>query len=224
MIYCAYYMEYKTLGKTDIKVPTICLGTMTWGQQNTEEEAHEQLDYALEQGIYFIDTAEIYPIPPEKDKQGRTETYVGTWLAKQGAAKRSEIVLASKVASRVQAGSIGTRDASAGLTRESIRTAIDGSLKRLQTDYLDLYQVHSPDRPANFWGIRGVTSLPENAKEKNGTPIEETLDALSELVKEGKVRMIGVSNEHHGARWNGFVLQRKKVLSELFQFKISIRW
>ncbi len=182
-------MDHRTLGNTDIKVPAICLGTMTWGQQNTEAEAHEQLDYATGVGINFIDTAEIYPVPPEREKQGRTENYIGSWLKKRG--KRDDLIIASKVASRFQAGSIAHRDATAGLTRAGIREAIEGSLTRLGTDYIDLYQVHSPDRSANFWGVRGVTNLIE----EDVASIDETLSAVSELVQEGKVRHIGVSNE-----------------------------
>ncbi len=110
---------------------------MTWGVQNSEQEAHEQIEYALSEGINFIDTAEMYPVPVQKDLQGKTETYIGSWLEKSG--KRNDIILASKVASKNQALSIGTRDASQGLTRDSIREALEGSLTRLQTDYLDLY-------------------------------------------------------------------------------------
>ncbi|MBY0309800.1 aldo/keto reductase [Patescibacteria group bacterium] len=183
-------MEKRTLGNTGIEVTTICLGTMTWGQQNTEAEAHEQLDYAIDKrGINFIDTAEIYPIPPEPEKQGRTEAYIGTWINKRG--KRDNLVIASKVSGRTQAGNIMHRDASAGLTRDSIRAAIEGSLTRLQTNYLDLYQVHVPDRRLNNFGVRAYDS----DFGTDGAAIEETLAALDELVKEGKVRAIGVSNE-----------------------------
>ncbi len=182
-------MQEKKIPGTDITVSSLCLGTMNWGQQNSETQAHEQLDYAVESGITFIDTAEIYPVPPEKDKQGTTEKYLGSWLKKSG--KRKNLIIASKVASGHQKGSIGTREAN-GLTRVEIRAAIEGSLKRLGTDYLDLYQVHSPDRRANFWGPRGVVEVDRRL---DGAPIEETLSALTELMKEGKVRAIGVSNE-----------------------------
>lgn len=182
-------MELRTLGTTDIKVTNICLGTMTWGQQNTEAEAHEQLDAAIAAGVNFIDTAEVYPIPPELHLQGLTETYIGTWLAKRG--RRDGLVIASKVSGRVQAGSIRERDAAPGLTRSGIREAIEGSLRRLQTDYLDLYQVHVPDRPLNNFGVRAY----ERDLGFMGAPIEETLSALHELVTEGKVCAIGLSNE-----------------------------
>ncbi len=182
-------MQKRTIGSSDLEVPVICLGSMNWGQQNTEAEAHAQLSYAItEKGLNFIDTAEIYPIPPDKEKQGRTEAYIGTWLKKNGG--RDKLIIATKTAT---SNSIGTRDTgeTPHYDRKSIREAIDGSLKRLQTDYVDLYQVHYPERKANFFGTRGYT----HDKNDNSTPIEETLEALGELVKEGKVRYIGVSNE-----------------------------
>lgn len=182
-------MEMRSLGTTDMKVTSICLGTMTWGNQNTEADAHEQLDYAISRGLNFIDTAEVYPIPPSREMQGRTETYIGTWLAKRG--KRDDLVIATKISSRNQASNIRERDASIGLTRESIRFAINGSLRRLQTDHLDLYQVHVPDRSVNNFGVRGYAE----SMDEGGASIEETLAALDGLVKEGKMRAIGVSNE-----------------------------
>src|SRR6266705_454601 len=136
-------MQQRTIGSSDLRVPIICLGTMNWGQQNSEAEAHEQLSYAVdERGLTFIDTAEIYPIPPEASKQGRTESYIGSWLKKRG--KRDDLVIATKVA----AGNfIQTRDTGPvpHYDRKSIREAIEGSLQRLQTDYIDLYQVHFPE-------------------------------------------------------------------------------
>lgn len=182
-------MQYRKLGDSDLSVPVVCIGTMTWGQQNSEQQAHEQLDYAItERGLTFIDTAEIYPIPPDASKQGRTETYIGNWLKKRG--KRDDLVIASKVAA---GNMIQTRDTGPvpHYDRKSIREAIDGSLSRLQTDYLDLYQVHFPERTTNFFGVRAYNGN----RDDTATPIEETLDALAELVKEGKVRYIGVSNE-----------------------------
>jgi aryl-alcohol dehydrogenase-like predicted oxidoreductase len=170
-------------------VPVICVGTMTWGTQNNEAQAHQQLDYAItERGVKFLDTSEMYPVPPEKEFQGTTETYIGNWLQKRG--KRDDLIIATKVAAGQQ---INTRDISQGLhyDRKSIREAIEGSLKRLQTDYIDLYQVHFPERESNFFGVRGY----EHADDSDSTPIEETMDALAELVKEGKVRYLGVSNE-----------------------------
>jgi len=182
-------MQYKKLGNTDIEVPVICLGTMTWGQQNTEEEAHAQLNYAVdERGVNFIDTAEIYPVPPEPELQGRTESYIGSWLKNRN--DREELVIASKVA---PAGLIRTREVGdrPRLDKKSIHDAIDGTLKRLQTDYVDLYQIHWPERQTNFFGSRAYSHVEEDSS----TPILETLEALDELVQAGKVRNIGVSNE-----------------------------
>lgn len=182
-------MKTRKIGESDLEVPVICLGTMTWGQQNTEAEAHEQLDYAVEErGLTFLDTAEMYPVPPETEKQGRTETYIGNWLKKRG--RRDDLVIATKTG----AGNfMQTRDTGPvpHYDRKSIREAIHGSLMRLQTDYVDLYQIHFPERKTNFFGIRGYKHDADDAS----TPIEETLEALSELIREGKVRYIGVSNE-----------------------------
>lgn len=180
-------MQTRKLGSTDINVSLICLGTMTWGEQNTEQEAFEQLDLAVSEGINFIDVAEMYPVPPRADTQGRTEQYLGNWLARRG--RRDDLVIASKVAGPGN-GLSYLRDGPR-LTRDHIRQACDDSLKRLQTDYIDLYQVHWPDRHTNFFGKLGYAHDPE----EQATPIEETLSTLDELVKEGKIRHIGLSNE-----------------------------
>lgn len=174
---------------TDVSVSIICAGTMNWGTFNGESEAHEQLDYAISAGVNFIDTAEMYPIPPSREKQGLTEAYIGAWLKARG--NRNDLVVASKVSSRNQAGMMATRDASSGLTKASIVEAIDGTLMRLQTDYVDLYQVHVPDRKANYFGVRGY----ESPMDDDGASIEETLEGLWSIVKAGKVRHIGISNE-----------------------------
>lgn len=170
-------------------MPVICLGTMTWGQQNTEAEAHEQLNYAVdERGIKFIDTAEIYPVPPTGELQGTTERYIGSWLKDR--TDREDLFIASKVGA---AGLITTRDVGERprYDKKSIHDAIDGTLQRLQTDYIDLYQIHWPERRTNFFGARGYAHDDEDST----TPIRETLEALDELVKAGKVRHVGVSNE-----------------------------
>ncbi|HAC28898.1 MAG TPA: NADP(H)-dependent aldo-keto reductase [Marinobacter hydrocarbonoclasticus] len=180
-------MQTRKLGFTDIEVSLICLGTMTWGEQNSEQEAFQQLDYAMEQGINFIDAAEMYPVPPRAETQGLTEQYLGNWLARRG--QRDDLVIASKVAG--PGNGLGYLRGGPRLTREHIRSACEGSLKRLQTDYIDLYQVHWPDRSANFFGKLGYDRNPDEQM----TPIEETLEALDELVREGKVRHIGLSNE-----------------------------
>ena len=181
-------MEYSTLGNTDIKVSRICLGTMTWGEQNSEAEAHEQLDYALARGVNFIDTAELYPVPPKAETQGLTETQIGAWLARQK--RREQLIIATKVCARGEWLPY-LRDGQNKLDRRNINLALDASLKRLQTDYIDLYQLHWPERDANFFGKLGYHHAPE----KDGVAIEETLAALAELVQAGKVRHIGISNE-----------------------------
>ena len=168
------------------EVSKICLGTMTWGQQNTEAEAHEQISYALDHGINMLDAAEMYPVPPRAETQGRTEEYIGTWFKKTGL--RDKYILATKAAGpnpefHYLRG--GPR-----FTREQLMEAVDGSLRRLQTDCIDLYQLHWPDRYTNFFGQRGYFH-----REQPETPIDETLRALQELVAAGKIKTIGLSNE-----------------------------
>ncbi len=183
-------MKLNPLGKTNIDVSVICLGTMTWGEQNTEAEAHEQLDYALDNGVNFIDTAELYAIPPRADTYGLTEQYIGTWLSKSG--RRDQVVLASKVAGPADGWLPHIRDeATRRLDQANIEVALNGSLKRLQTDYLDLYQLHWPDRKTNYFGQLGYTHVADD----NPVPIEATLLALKKQVDAGKVRYIGLSNE-----------------------------
>jgi aryl-alcohol dehydrogenase-like predicted oxidoreductase len=179
-------MHYKELGRTGLKVSTICMGTMTMGRQNTESEGHAQLDMAVAEGINFIDTAEMYPVPRDPKLFGDTERIIGSWLKSRGG--RDKLILATKVAGPAN---VSIRPGQR-LDRRNIEAAIDASLQRLQTDYIDLYQVHWPDRPANFFGTLGFKAI----KDKPGTvPIAETLEALADLVKAGKVRHIGVSNE-----------------------------
>ncbi len=180
-------MEYRKLGNTDIDVSVICLGTMTYGEQNTEAEAHAQLDYALEQGVNFIDTAEMYPVPPLAETQGLTERYIGSWLKRRS--DRDKLVLATKVAG--PADWMDYLRAGPQLTRLHMERALHESLERLQTDYIDLYQVHWPSRSTNFFGQLGYEHKPE----ESSTPIEETLEVLAGFVRQGKIRYIGVSNE-----------------------------
>jgi aryl-alcohol dehydrogenase-like predicted oxidoreductase len=181
-------MKMHKLGRTDLAVSRVCLGTMTFGQQNTESDAHSQLDYALERGINFIDTAEMYPVPPSAGTQGSTERFIGTWLKKTG--KRDRVVLATKAAgpNPNQAWIRGGRQ---NLDTANLRAALDDSLRRLQTDYVDLYQLHWPSRNVPIFGANQF----DPAKERASIPIEDTLAALDELVKEGKIRHVGVSNE-----------------------------
>ena len=180
-------MEYRPLGRSDLDVSAICLGTMTWGQQNTEQEAHQQLDYALEKGINFIDTAELYPVPPKADTQGRTESHIGSWLAERG--NRKDVILASKVTGR--SGMDWFRGGETRLDRKQMTTALETSLKRLQTDYLDLYQLHWPDRKANYFGQLGYVHDPGD----DSIALEDQLEVLDGMVQSGKVRHVGVSNE-----------------------------
>jgi aryl-alcohol dehydrogenase-like predicted oxidoreductase len=180
-------MKTFMLGNTDIHLPKICLGTMTWGEQNTEAEAHEQLDYAVnERGITFLDTAEIYPIPPSPEKTGLTETYIGNWLEKRG--KRDDLFVATKLS---PATFMKHRPNKGRLDEKSVREAVEGSLNRLKTDYIDLYQIHWPVRTTNFFGKRGVEEITDEV----ATSIQEILESLQVMVREGKIKHIGVSNE-----------------------------
>ena len=181
-------MKMHKLGRTDLAVSRVCLGTMTFGQQNTESDAHSQLDYALERGINFIDTAEMYPVPPSAGTQGSTERFIGTWLRKTG--KRDQVVLATKAAGP-NPNQTWIRGGRQNLDAANLRAALDDSLRRLQTDYVDLYQLHWPSRNVPIFGANQF----DPAKERPSVAIEETLAALGELVKEGKIRHIGVSNE-----------------------------
>jgi aryl-alcohol dehydrogenase-like predicted oxidoreductase len=180
-------MRYTTIPQTDIRVSKICLGTMTYGQQNTEADAHEQLSYALDQGVNFIDTAEMYSIPGRKETQGSTERHIGSWLKDQ---KREDLVVATKITGPMPYFNY-LRD-NLGFSREVIHSALDQSLKRLQTDYVDVYQLHWPERNVNFFGQRNYVHKENEAWTDNFQEVIETLDGL---VKEGRIRHYGVSNE-----------------------------
>ncbi len=181
-------MQTTQLGSSDLQVSKICLGTMTFGEQNTEADAHSQLDYALERGINFIDTAEMYPVMPRAETQGSTERYIGTWLKKSG--KRKEIILATKAAGPSR-GFGWIRNGDTDLTPANIRAAVETSLQRLQTDYIDLYQLHWPSRNAPIFGQKSF----DPKLERPSAAIADTLGALNDLIKDGKLRQIGVSNE-----------------------------
>ncbi|RDB44910.1 NADP(H)-dependent aldo-keto reductase [Halomonas sp. DQ26W] len=178
-------MQTRQLGNTGIEVSRLCLGTMTFGEQNSESEAHEQLDRAVAFGINFIDTAEMYPVPPKSETQGRTETYIGSWLKRRDS--RDDVIIATKVSGP----GLDYLRGGSRLTHGQILRAIDASLSRLQTDYVDLYQLHWPDRRTNFFGKLGY----EHDEEESAVALEETLGTLKELVDVGKVRAIGLSNE-----------------------------
>lgn len=182
-------MLYRKLGTTDIDVSVICLGTMTWGQQNTEQQGFAQMDYALEQGINFFDTAELYSIPPNGETYGSTERIIGNWF--RARKNRERVVLASKIAGPGPGWIPHIRNGETRFDEKNISLALDASLKRLQTDYIDLYQLHWPERNTNFFGHLGYT----HKQEDNFTPVEETLAALAKQVEAGKIRYIGLSNE-----------------------------
>ncbi len=182
-------MRRNRLGRTDLEVSVLCLGTMTWGEQNSEAEAHAQLDRALDAGVNFIDTAELYPVPPRAETQGRTEAYIGSWLATRGV--RDRVVLATKVCGRAD-WLTHFRGGTTRLDRANLTAALDASLRRLRTDHVDLYQLHWPDRKTNFFGQLGYRHADEADE---GAPIEETLGVLGDLVVAGKVRHVGLSNE-----------------------------
>jgi aryl-alcohol dehydrogenase-like predicted oxidoreductase len=185
-------MEYRRLGRSDIEVSIICLGSMTWGEQNSEAEGFAQMDLAVDRGINFIDTAEMYASPPRRETCGRSEEIIGNWLAARGG--RDGIVLATKVTGPSD-GLDYIRGEPTRLDRRQIAEAIEGSLRRLKTDYVDLYQLHWPDRPVKAFGQLGYEHNEGEEIPPEETPPEETLDALAELVRAGKARSVGLSNE-----------------------------
>lgn len=183
-------MLYRELGRTGVKVSALCLGTMTWGEQNSEADGHAQMDYALAHGINFFDTSEMYAVPPKAETQGSTERIIGSWLKARGT--RDKVVLATKVAGRSPMTWLRKDGAPTTQTAAQIAEAVEASLKRLQTDYIDLYQLHWPDRPAPLFGATGLTYKPvEGASERIG----DILRTLEAQVKAGKIRFVGLSNE-----------------------------
>lgn len=182
-------MKYRKLGNTDIDISLICLGSMTWGEQNTQQQAFEQIDYCLDQGVNIIDTAEIYSVPPNEQNYGATESIIGNWFEKTG--RRADVFLASKVTGRAPLGYMRPHlGAETRLSRAHIVEACDASLQRLKTDYIDLYQLHWPDRKVNKFG-----QLAYEHDDEDTVPLLESLQALGELVAAGKVRYVGLSNE-----------------------------
>jgi aryl-alcohol dehydrogenase-like predicted oxidoreductase len=180
-------MKYTTLPSTAIKVSKICLGTMTWGNQNTEAEGHAQMDFALDQGVNFFDTAELYPVPANAETQGLTSKYIGTWLKKNNT--RDKVIIASKIAG---IGDYTAHIRTAGFSAKTIKEAIDLELGRLQTDYIDLYQLHWPERHTNTFGVRDFKPSPNDPWVDNFNAV---LHALESFVEAGKIRAIGISNE-----------------------------
>ena len=180
-------MKYTTLPSTAIKVSKICLGSMTWGNQNTEAEGHAQMDFALDHGVNFFDTAELYPVPAAAETQGLTSKYIGTWLKKNNT--RDKVIIASKIAG---IGDYTAHIRTAGFSAKTIKEAIDLELGRLQTDYIDLYQLHWPERHTNTFGVRDFKPSPNDPWVDNFNAV---LHALESFVKAGKIRAIGISNE-----------------------------
>ena len=179
-------MNFKKLGNTDLKVSSICLGTMTWGEQNTQKDAFEQMDYAVDQGINFFDTAELYAVPPNKKTYGKTEEIIGNWFKQKN--NREKIVLATKISGP---GLSWIRDGGLQYTEKNIKKAIDDSLKRLKTDFIDLYQLHWPERNTNYFGRLGY----EHTEEKKWNDFKSILEILKKFISQGKIRYIGLSNE-----------------------------
>ncbi len=179
-------MNYKNLGNTDLKVSTICLGTMTWGEQNTQEEGFDQMDYALDKGVNFWDTAELYSVPPKPETFGLTEIIIGNWFKKNK--KRKEVILATKVCGPMRAY---VRGGGYQYGKKNITEAIEGSLKRLQTDYIDLYQLHWPERDTNMFGRLGY----EHTEKEDWNRFEDILETLQKFIDNGKIRYLGLSNE-----------------------------
>lgn len=180
-------MQYKQLGQSDLSISEICLGTMTYGQQSTIEEAHQQLDYAVACGVNFIDAAEMYPVPARQETQGRTEEYIGQWLTKQ---QRDRLIIATKIAGPTRSMS-WIRGKNRAINRRNVEQAVNDSLKRLQTDYIDLYQIHWPDRYVPLFG----QTVYEPNLERETIPIAEQLTIFADLIKAGKIRYLGLSNE-----------------------------
>ena len=180
-------MNYKKLGNTDLDVSTICLGTMTWGEQNTQNEGFEQMDFALGEGVNFWDTAELYAIPPKKNTYGKTEEIIGNWSEKTK--KSNEVILATKIAGP---GLSWIRDGEYQYNKKNITDAVNQSLKRLKTDFIDLYQLHWPERKTNYFGRLGYV---HKEQDENWNDFENILKIFEDLIKDGKIRYIGISNE-----------------------------
>jgi aryl-alcohol dehydrogenase (NADP+) len=197
-------MKYNKLGSSDLNVSEICLGSMTWGEQNTESEAHCQLDYAVSRGVNFIDAAEMYPVPPRAETQGLTESYLGSWLQKQ---PRDKVIVATKITAQGR-GFGWVRGGPGMIGRTTIEQALDGSLKRLRTDYIDLYQIHWPDRYLPLFG----NTFYDPAQERATAPIAEQLEAFATFVKAGKIRYLGLSNESPWGVLEFLRIAREKAL------------
>ena len=202
-------MNYKKLGNTDLNVSTICLGTMTWGEQNTQNEAFEQMDYSLDNGVNFWDTAELYAVPPKAETYGHTETIIGNWFEKTK--KRKEVILASKVGGPSRKY---MRNGENSFTGKNLEDALHGSLKRLKTDYIDLYQLHWPERNVNNFGKLGYEH-----KENDWNKFEDVLENLKKFIEEGKIRYVGLSNETPWGVMNYLQLSKDKDLPRMMSIQ-----
>jgi len=202
-------MNYKKLGNTDLEVSTICLGTMTWGEQNTQEEGFEQMDYALDQGVNFWDTAELYAVPPRKETYGHTEIIIGNWFEKTK--KRDQVILASKVAGPARNY---LRNGENSFTGPNLESALENSLKRLKTDYIDLYQLHWPERNVNNFGRLNYTH-----KENNWNQFEDILGELNKYIDKGKIRYVGLSNETPWGVLNYLKISKEKNLPRMMSIQ-----
>ena len=202
-------MNYKKLGNTDLDVSTICLGTMTWGEQNTQEEGFEQMDYALDQGVNFWDTAELYAVPPRKETYGHTEVIIGNWFEKTK--KRDQVILASKVAGPARNY---LRNGENSFTGPNLESALENSLKRLKTDYIDLYQLHWPERNVNNFGRLNYTH-----KENNWNQFEDILGELNKYIDKGKIRYVGLSNETPWGVLNYLKISKEKNLPRMMSIQ-----
>ena len=202
-------MNYKKLGNTDLNVSTICLGTMTWGEQNTQNEAFEQMDYSLDNGVNFWDTAELYAVPPKAETYGHTETIIGNWFEKTK--KRKDVILASKVGGPSRKY---MRNGENSFTGKNLEDALHGSLKRLKTDYIDLYQLHWPERNVNNFGRLGYEH-----KENDWNKFEDVLENLKKFIEEGKIRYVGLSNETPWGVMNYLQLAKDKDLPRMMSIQ-----
>ncbi len=202
-------MNYKKLGNTDLNVSTICLGTMTWGEQNTQNEAFEQMDYSLDNGVNFWDTAELYAVPPKADTYGHTESIIGNWFEKTK--KRKDVILASKVGGPSRKY---MRNGENSFTGKNLENALHGSLKRLKTDYIDLYQLHWPERNVNNFGRLGYEH-----KENDWNKFEDVLENLKKFIEEGKIRYVGLSNETPWGVMNYLQLAKDKDLPRMMSIQ-----
>ena len=202
-------MNYKKLGNTDLNVSTICLGTMTWGEQNTQNEAFEQMDYSLDNGVNFWDTAELYAVPPKAETYGHTETIIGNWFEKTK--KRKDVILASKVGGPSRKY---MRNGENSFTGKNLENALHGSLKRLKTDYIDLYQLHWPERNVNNFGRLGYEH-----KENDWNKFEDVLENLKKFIEDGKIRYVGLSNETPWGVMNYLQLAKDKDLPRMMSIQ-----